>query len=146
MRNWLLVLHILGAAGWIGGGLYSWYSSNMLARDGASNAGAARLIASSADRYFGPVAVLTLLTGIALVWTQEAWGWTDTFVLIGIGVFVFSAVWQPLVAAKSEERLLAAIESGEGAGPALGAANRVALVDVGVLLIALWAMVVKLGA
>jgi uncharacterized membrane protein len=146
MRSWLLIFHILGAAGWIGGGLFSWFASNLLARNASSTGTAARLIAGSADRYFGPVAVVTLLTGIALVWTQDAWGWTDTFVLVGIGVFVFSAVWEPLVASKAEERLLAAIESGDGAGPALGAANRVALVDVGVLLVALWAMVVKLGA
>ena len=141
-----MILHILGAAGWIGGGLYSWFASNQLARNSGPNGNAARLIAGSADRYFGPVAVVTLLTGIALVWTQEAWGWSDAFVLIGIGVFVFSAAWQPLVASKAQERLLAAIDSGDGAGPALGAANRVALVDVGVLLVALWAMVVKLGA
>lgn len=47
---------------------------------------------------------------------------------------------------KAEEGLLAAIESGDGIVPARAAANRVALVDVGVLLVALWAMVVKPGA
>jgi hypothetical protein len=146
MRDWLLIFHILGAAGWIGGGLYSWYSSNQLARNASSTGSAARLIADGADRYFGPVALLTLLTGIALVWTQAAWGWNDVFVLIGIGVFVFSAVWQPLVSAKAEARLLSAMESGTGITEATGAWNRVALVDVGVVLVALWAMVVKLGA
>lgn len=146
MRDWLLIFHILGAAGWIGGGLYTWYASNQLARNSDTAGNAARILAGGADRYFAPVAVVTLLTGLALVWTQEAWGWTDTFVLIGIGVFVVSGVWQPLVASKAEERYLVAMESGEGISEATGALNRAALVDLGILLVALWAMVVKLGA
>lgn len=67
MRSWPSIRHILGAAGWIGGGLSSWYTSNQLARNASSTGKAARLIPDGADRYFGPVAVVTLLTGIALV-------------------------------------------------------------------------------
>jgi len=146
MRNWLLFFHILGAAGWVGGGLHSWYSYNQIAKDAARSGAALETLSKGADRYFGPVAVLTLLTGIALVWTQDPWNWGDTFVLIGIGVFVFSALWQPLVASKVERRLLDAVESGGDVPGAMGAANRVTAVDVAVVLVALWAMVVKLGA
>lgn len=141
-----MILHIVAAAGWIGGGLFSWYVVNQLARNASSTGSAARLIAGGAGRYFGTVAGITLLTGIALVWTQDAWGWTDAFVLIGAGAFVLSGVWQPLVASKAEERLLIAMESGDGVGSATGAFNWVTSVDVGILLVALWAMVVKLGA
>jgi hypothetical protein len=92
------------------------------------------------------VATLTLLSGIALVWTQDAWTWTDTFVLIGMGVFVFSAAFQPLVASKTEKRLLAAVEEGSDVDPAVKASHRVFAIDLAVVLVALWSMVVKLGA
>jgi hypothetical protein len=103
-------------------------------------------LSKRADRYFGPVAGLTLITGIALVWTQDAWTWTDTFVLIGIGVFVFSAAFQPLVSSKTEQRLLASVESGSGVDGALRGAQRVFAIDTAVVLVALWAMIAKLGA
>ena len=145
MRNWLLIFHILGAAAWLGGGLYSWFSWAALAKDVESRHGIVTL-AEKADRYFGPAAVVTLLTGITLVLTEEAWGWGDTFVIIGLTVFLISAVWQPLVSAKVQKRLLAAVEGGGDMGAALGTFHRTAVVDVGILLVALWAMVTKIGA
>lgn len=146
MRDWLLFLHILGAAGWIGGGLYGWFSYTQIAKNASTSGKALTTLSATADRYFGPVALLTLLTGIALVWTQDPWQWNDTFVLVGIGVFVFSAAYQPLVSSKNEKRLLDAVDSGQGVRPALAASHRVFAVDIGVVLVALWAMVVKLGA
>lgn len=146
MRDWLLIFHILGAAAWIGGGLHSWFSYTQLARAAETSGSSLVTLSKSADRYFGPVAVLTLLTGVVLVLTEDAWGWGDTFVIIGLGVFLFSAVWQPLVSSKVEKRLLDASEGRGSLGAAMGAFHRTAMVDVAVLLVALWAMVVKLGA
>lgn len=146
MRNWLLILHILAAAAWIGGGLFSWYAFTQLTSAGSSSGSSVQILADKADRYFGPSAGLTLLTGLALVLFTEPWGWSDAFVLVGIAVFVFSAVWQPLVSSKVQSRLLAAIDDGGDVRPAMGAFHRVTVVDMGVLLVALWAMVIKLGA
>jgi len=146
MRNWLLFFHIVGAAGWIGGGLHGWFSYTQLARNSSTSGKALLTLAGAADRYFGPVAGLTLLTGIALVWTQDPWRWNDTFVLIGIGVFVFSAIFQPLVGSKAEKTLLDAVDSGADIGPAMRTSHRVFAIDLAVVLVALWAMVVKLGA
>ena len=138
MRDWLLILHILGAAAWIGGGLYAWFAYTQIAKDWTRSGGALQTLAKGADRYFGPTAVLTLLTGIALVWTQDPWTWNDTFVLVGIGVFIFSAVWQPLVASKTETRLLEAVETGADVPAAMRVASRSMAVDVAVVLVALW--------
>ena len=146
MRDWLLIFHILGAAAWIGGGLYGWYSYNQIARKSTQAGASLEILSKSADRYFGPTAGVTLLTGIVLVWTQDPWTWNDTFVLIGLGVFVFSAIWQPAVAAKADARLLAAVGEGGDVTAALGAANRSNVVDLAVLFVALWAMVTKFGA
>ena len=145
LHEGLLVLHILGAAGWIGGGLFGWFSQVQLARNASSSGRALHTLAERADRFFGPVVGLTLLTGIALVWTQDAWGWSDTFVLMGIGAIVFSALFQPLVSSKDQERLLAAVERGQ-AGAEIKASNRTAAIEMTVLLVVLWAMVAKLGA
>jgi len=145
MREFLLVLHILGAAGWIGGGLYGWFTYGSLARNDDSGR-ALHTLSESGGRFFGPIVITTLLSGIALVWTQDAWGWSDTFVLFGIGAFVFSAAFQPLVSAKNEKRLFEAIENGEDAGPELQSSNRSFAIEMTVLLVVLWAMVVKLGA
>jgi len=146
MRDWLLFFHILGAAGWIGGGLYGWFAYTQIAHNAGIAGKALEAISKTANRYFGPVAGVTLLSGIALVWTQDAWAWNDTFVLVGIGVFVFSAAFEPLVAAKTETRLVETAASGGDTATALRAWHRVFAIDFAVLMVALWAMVVKLGA
>lgn len=148
MRNWLLVLHILGAAGWIGGGLYGWFSYVVLARSGPEiRNGALVTLSGRANRFFGATVALTLLTGITLVITQAAWGWTDLFVWFGVGMFVFSGIWQSLVSSKAEDRLLAA-SAGDGDDllGAIGSFHLSAAVEMAVLLLVLWSMVVKLGA
>jgi uncharacterized membrane protein len=145
MRDGLLVLHILSAAAWIGGGLYSWYAFTHLARAGSEAGDSVPVLARTADRYFGPAAGLTLLTGIVLVLTVDPWGWTDTFVLVGLGAFLFSAIWQPLVSNKVQARLLGAV-SGEGdTDRALGGLHRSTAVELAILVFAVWAMVSKLG-
>lgn len=145
MRDGLLILHILAAAAWIGGGLYSWYSFTQLARAGADSGDSVPRLAKTAGRYFGPAAGLTLLSGIALVALVDPWNWTDTFVLVGLGVFVFSAIWQPLVGNKVQERLLGSI-GGEGdTSAALSGFHRSSAVDIAVLIVTVWAMVTKLG-
>lgn len=146
MRELSLALHILGAAGWIGGGLYGRVTYSSLARNSASSGRALHTLSEKADRFFGPVAVITLVTGVALVWTQDPWGWTDTFVLFGFGAFVFSGVFQPLVSSENEKRLLGAIERGEDAAAELRSSNRSFAIETAVLLVVLWPMVAKLGA
>ena len=145
MRDGLLVLHILSAAAWIGGGLYAWYAFTHLARAGGEAGASVPLLARTADRYFGPAAGLTLLTGIVLVLTVDPWGWTDAFVLVGLGVFLFSAIWQPLVSNKVQARLLAAVDGEESTDQAIKGFHRASAVDLATLVFAVWAMVTKLG-
>jgi len=148
MRDFLLYLHIIGAAGWIGGGLFGFYTATRLARSRIPGAGESMAaIFKKAGWFFGPVAVLLLLSGIGLVLTSDAYGWTDTFVLIGIGAFVLSGIWQGLVAGNAEERLMDSVTSGgtDTVG-ALRSWQQASAVDMGFILVALWAMVVKLGA
>ena len=145
MREVLLLFHILGAAAWIGGGIYSWAGYTRLLRSDFAG-GSIPTLDRVSQWYFGPAAGVTLISGVLLVFTQEAWGWGDGFVLIGLGAFLFSAIWQGLVGSKVEKRVAAAAEGGEDLDGAVAAFNRNATVDVAVLVIVVWAMVSKLGS
>ncbi len=87
MRTLLLTLHIVGVAGWLGGGLFSSVSLAALAR----TLGVKRVIALDAAlgaRFFGSAVGLVALSGVALVLTSDAYGWGTTFVIIGLAVIV----------------------------------------------------------
>jgi Predicted integral membrane protein (DUF2269) len=146
MRNWLLFFHILGAAGWVGGGLYGWISTTQLARNPGRIGKSLEIISSAGNRFFGPFVGLTVLSGIALVWTEAAWSWSDAFVLIGLGAVLFSGAWQPLVAQKADIALIEKASAGGDASEELVAYNRSAVIELAVLLFVLWSMVFKLGA
>jgi hypothetical protein len=142
----LLFVHIAGAAGWIGGGVFGAYSIGRLAKaGGASNGRAMEVIVEKAGVYFTIMFVLVVGAGVGLVLIEDEWGWGDTFIWFGIGAIVLSGVWQGLVAGKSDQRLLDAVKNESPNRLAvLGTWRRTAWVDVAILLVALWAMVTKL--
>jgi hypothetical protein len=145
MRNILLFLHIVGAAGWIGAGLFAQFVYTRLTRAAPGSASdSLAAIGQKASWYFGSVSGLVLLSGIGLVLTSD-YGWTDTFVIVGIAAFVLSGIWQSLVGNRTDQRFLASLK-GEGSDPiaALRTWRRVSSVDLGVLLITVYAMVAKL--
>jgi hypothetical protein len=144
MRDFLVFLHVLSAAAWIGGSLYAMYAYSRITSVGGSGA-ILKAVSERGGRYYGSSAGLTLLTGILLVLTQDPWGWGDLFVIIGLSVFAFSAVYQPLIATKTEERLLAAAAGDGDVTSALRSFYGVTGLELAVLLFALYAMVAKLG-
>jgi uncharacterized membrane protein len=147
MRDGLLFLHIVGAAGWIGGGLFATYAYSTVARTGPPSASP---ILSAFDKragmYFGITSGLVLLSGVGLVLTSDAFGWEDAFVLIGLGAFLLSGIVQSTVGRKANERLLAAAETGSDLPQAISSWRRLSLLDAAVLFVVVWAMITKLGA
>ena len=139
-------MHIVGAAGWIGGGLFAVFGVGNLARAGGSESGRAiELIVEKAGMYFGLMSGLVIVGGVGLVMTQDQWGWGDTFVWVGIGAIVLSGVWQGLYASKADARLLEAVKNERPDYlEVVTKWRRTAWVDVAILLVALWAMVTKL--
>lgn len=142
MRTLLLTLHLVGVAGWLGGGLFSSVSLAALAR----TLGVKRVIALDAAlgaKFFGSAVGLVALSGVALVLTSDAYGWGTTFVIIGLAVIVADGLLEGVVF-----------------GPrlkAMAAAPDVPLADyrrfmswssaihLALVVFALWSMVARLG-
>lgn len=147
MRDGLLFIHIVGAAGWLGGGLYGWFSTASIARIGAPTAGETmKLMEKWAGVYFGVTSGLVLLSGIGLVLTSDAYRWGDTFVLIGLGAFLLSGVMQSTVGRKANTRLIEAGSSGTDVDSALKSWRQTSVWDLLILFVVVWAMVTELGA
>lgn len=147
MRNFLLFLHIIGAAGWLGGGLYGFQIYTQIARIGPpAGGGALKELEKRGMMYFGVTSGLVLVTGVALVLTSDAFGWTDGFVLVGLGAFILSGVIQSLAGKKANERLTEAATTGSGIEPAVRSWQFASVWDLAILFVVVWAMVTKIGA
>lgn len=132
---------------WVGGGMYGVYAISQIGGKGAEGAGQAlHALAARNGWYFGIANILVLGSGIAMVATSDEFGWTDAFVLIGIGGILLEGAWQGLVAAKAEKRMLAAFDgSGEDPAAAVGRARSQFYVDLAILFIVIYAMIAKWG-
>lgn len=146
LRDVLLFFHILGAAGWIGGGAFGIFVMGRFAKaGGAQNGRALEFMLDRATPYGIVVFLLTVLGGVGLVVTQEQWGWDDTFVWFGIGAVIVEGTWEAVVARKKDEALIEALKKDlPNRLSVLKSWHRTAWVDVAILLVALWAMVTKL--
>lgn len=147
MGDGLLFLHIIGVAGWIGGGLFGIYAGGRLARAGGEAHGRAlELIYAKAGIYFGVAFVLVVGSGIGLVITEDEWGWGDTFIWIAVAAIVVSGAWEGLVSRKAGEALIDELKTTGTTKPATFNRWRFAgFGDVAILLVAVWAMITKIG-
>lgn len=147
MRDVLLFLHIAGGAGWIGGGLFGMFAYPAVARSEPPTG--ARILEGFekwGSAYFGVTSGLVLLSGVGLVLTSDAFGWGDTFVLIGLGAFLVSGIVQSTVGKKANERLAAAAETGTELPAAVSSWRQIGMIDLVILFVVVWAMITKLGA
>ena len=148
MTEFLLILHILSAAAWIGGGLLTGFVAPRMARAGSeASLGWARVSAAAGTRYFNPAGILTLLSGIGLVLTSDIYDWSDTFVSIGLGIAIAASLIGALAHRSGSGRLIAALESGDQV-TAAAEGKKAAIwgtVTAGLLIVAVVVMVVKTG-
>lgn len=149
MTETLVVIHVLSAVAWLGGGLFNGFIGPRMAKAGGETAiNWIRTAIEAASKYFIPAGVITLLSGIGVVLSDEAYDFGVAFVSVGLGVSVIALVLAFAVLRPSAIKALAAAEAGDF--PSVGVhAKRAAMTGqiVGILLILTEiAMVLRLGA
>lgn len=149
MTETLLVLHIIFAAGWLGAGFYTAFLGPRFVAAGGESAGTwIKALEAAGTRYFMPAGILTLLTGVGLVLSNEAYSWGDLFVTIGLSVIVITTLMGSLINAKQGKLAVEAVDAGDfaGAGAAgkkLAMSGRIITV---LLIITYVVMILKTGA
>lgn len=146
LNDVLLFIHILGAAGWIGGGIFGVFAIGRLAQaEGEGVGGALEGLMEKAGTYFTVMFLLVVGAGVAMVLTGDQWSWGDTFVWFGIGGIILSGVVQGLVARKRDAALIESVKSNSpDRASVLSSWRKTSWIDAAILVAVLWAMVTKL--
>jgi uncharacterized membrane protein len=148
----LRLAHVVGAVAWVGSGigLLALGKSMVAAADHAGLSSIIRRGESLGPRVFIPASIVTIGTGIAMVFGQPAFRFTDLWILLGIAGIVLSGVVQGMItgpAARQYEELAARTGVDEQAldGPA-DRYLRGGVLDVAVLLAVVAVMVLRPGS
>lgn len=147
-RTILLSLHIAAIASWLGADVVQHAMRHRWQREASDVAAAwARMQFWLHDRYYAVVAVLILASGIALV-QDGHWGWSSTFVWVGVGTIVAGGSLGGIVLKGLAQKRADALSTGDVAGAA--AADRralpIELVLTALVLVTVVAMVHTWGA
>ncbi|HEY6918731.1 MAG TPA: DUF2269 family protein [Tabrizicola sp.] len=137
--------HVLAAVLWVGGGFTTILASILLTGRSPAEAQLAIVRATTllAPRLFIPASILTLATGLTLLFVA-GWGW-QPFTVLGLAGVIFTATFGALVLGPSCERALklADTHGSEAAIPAIRRVQRLALMDYAVQFAIVFLMVVK---
>ncbi len=143
------LLHIVGAMAWVGAGIGLLVLNRQLVRtrDFAGVLTVGRQSKALGTRLFIPASLATVVFGIALVATEPGYGFTDLWILIGFAGIVLSGIAQSAITERSGKRFIAlATEHGTDHPGLTAAARGITLgsaLDVGLLVVVVWAMVAK---
>lgn len=137
--------HVLAAVLWVGGGFTTILASILLNGRSPAEAQLAIVRATTllAPRLFIPASILTLATGVTLLFIA-GWGW-QPFTVLGLAGVIFTAGFGALVLGPSCDRALklADTHGAEAAIPSLRRVQRLALMDYAVQFAIVFLMVVK---
>lgn len=148
MYTFLLFLHVVGAAAWIGAALKETLEKPLL-RGGEPTHHAAWLRSQNklANRLYIPAAVIVLITGILMVVDNEAVGFGTPFVSVGFFMVIFGAAVGGGLLGKRAEEAAAHLDRGDVAAAAAveAKARPFELLDIALLGVTVAAMVWKWG-
>jgi len=147
MHTFLLIIHVMTAAIWLGAGVavavLASLSSRQVATTGKALAGSFEKLG---NMLFMPMGILVLISGVVLV-LDSPWKFTNLFVIIGILAVVNGAIFGARVSGPMTKSMQQAHDASDVSK--LGALYRrfgvLALVDAGVVAVALISMILKLG-
>lgn len=116
MRTLLLSLHIASIASWLGADVMQHAARRRWVGESPDAVKAwARMQFWLHDRYYAVVAVLILVTGIALVFEGD-WSWTSNFIWVGVATVVAGGLFGGVVLKGLARKRIDALESGDDAG------------------------------
>ena len=143
----LKLLHVLAATIWVGGGiLQTTYVVRSARADAAHRLGVARDMVFLGSKVFGPASGLAFIFGVWMVIERPAIAFGDTWIVIGLVGFALSSIVGGAFFSPKGKALLAELEAGKPGDALLRTITRVAFVDQVILLVVVWAMVVRPGA
>jgi len=119
LRNIALWLHILGGGTWLGANVMQAVVSRGLIGDDSTVAKRwMQAVQKASGPVYGIASALILITGLYLVLGFDAYGFSDTFVGIGLAVLIIGGALAGLVFNRQTKVAIAAYESGNAAAAA----------------------------
>jgi hypothetical protein len=146
-RTVLLTLHIAAFASWLGADVVQYAMRHRWQRETSEvSEGWARMQFWLHDRYYAVVALLILVTGIALV-QHEHWAWSSTFIWVGLATIAAGATLGGIGLKGLAKKRIEALEASdaEGAEAADRRALPIELLLTVFVLVTIVAMVHKWG-
>lgn len=149
LYQWLLLIHIVAAMVWVGGGIMLGAMAlvALRSRDAAEAARFVRLLPVVGPRVLAPATVAVVALGVWMVRSSVAWDFDQAWVQLALGLFgaafLVGAAYQSRAALAAQR----ALEAGDGTETRrqLARWSRGYAVIVLVLLAAVWDMVFKPG-
>jgi hypothetical protein len=149
MHTVLLVIHVLSAIVWLGAGFAAALIGPRLVSQGGSVALSWMRVAESlGPRLFGTASGLTLLSGIGLVLTSNAYGFGSLFVIFGLVVWILLAIGNGAFGGPREKKALESFEAGddEAGREILNEMNTFVVAEYALLVAVVVTMITRWGA
>jgi uncharacterized membrane protein len=148
----LKFLHVVSVIAWVGGaiGLFVIQARMRAAGDMPGLMSVGRQMETMGKIYYGPLSVLTLVTGILMISTTDGLSYSAPWVVIGLIAIVATLVIGLGVISPTGAKLLEESSKPEPDRAVMaGHANRIrvlSVINISILIVAVWAMVVRPGA
>ncbi len=87
LDDWLLLIHVVAAAVWLGGGIVLFLLGRYAVQTGIEP----KIIQQYewiGPRIGGPISILIPVTGVWMVARSASWGFTDLWIILGLVLFV----------------------------------------------------------
>ena len=147
----LKFIHVLAAASWVGGVVLSQVQGAWVAKknDPHDFNSFIAFQAYLGTRYFMPLAIVVIAAGIGMVLEAEAWGFGDTWIVIGIALYSISVAFGAGFLGPQSEKIKEALAAGGPPDTAIQAKIKnvilVSRIDTVVLILVVADMVIKPG-
>lgn len=114
LDEWLLLIHVVAAAAWLGGGIVLFLLGRYAVRAGSES----KIIQQYewiGPRIGGPITILIPVTGVWMVARSASWDFTELWVILGLVLFVGMLAFAFVGHTPNYKRLGSAVEQGDTA-------------------------------